>query len=63
MAIEINTFQFYINFNSYFQVVPESKLAKIEELCSYSVRFLYSVEIASLNGKSLNLPEPTENKL
>lgn len=45
------------------QVVNEKSLPKVNKVCPNHTKLLYSVEVSSINGKSLNVQEPTTSKL
>ncbi|XP_055304890.1 uncharacterized protein LOC129569757 [Sitodiplosis mosellana] len=50
------------NGNAIITVIPEKSLAKVEKICPKFTKTLYSIEIGSINGKSLNVHEPAANK-
>ncbi|XP_031622883.1 DNA polymerase delta subunit 3 [Contarinia nasturtii] len=51
-----------LNGNVIITVVSEKNLSKVEKMCPKFTKILYSIEIGSLNGKSLNITEPASNK-
>lgn len=51
------------NGNVHISVVPEQFLERVEKKCPKLTKTLYSIEVASETGRSLDIVEPSTNQL